>query len=130
MLNEKKLMESSKIIKQCIEDNQISKPIKGTTNFFFEKSMESIIIAENLIKLEKENKVKSSIWIINTSYYSMFFVATALLAFHGHKIKSETGIHRLTFHALVHYFVNEDDKIKKHFIEQYANAANEAEELM
>ena len=77
-----------------------------------------------------EEKLDTNLWVINTSYYSMFFAATALLAKFGHKIDSEVGIHRLTYHALVHYFVKENNKLKIQLVEEYMDAVKDAEKLL
>jgi uncharacterized protein (UPF0332 family) len=73
---------------------------------------------------------ESYVWIINASYYSMFYTATALLAFHGHKIKSEQGIHALTYNALIYYFLDNDKKLEKHILEKYRQVEKEAAELL
>jgi len=69
-------------------------------------------------------------WAITTAYYSMFFAATALLAHFGHKIKSEIGIHKLTYHALAYYFIIADNKLQKHFVEEYKDMYYDAENLL
>jgi uncharacterized protein (UPF0332 family) len=129
-MDEKKLAESSKIIRQAISEGIIIKPKPNVKSFFIKKAFDSIAVAKRLLSLAKEESLPAEMWVINASYYSMFFAATALLAEYGHKIDSETGIHKLTYHALVHYFVNEDKKIEKHFIEEYKDAVKEAEELL
>ena len=88
------------------------------------------MISKRLLDLYIEEKQDSHLWVINTSYYSMFFAATALLAHFHHKINSEVGIHALTYHALVHYFVKEESKLKNQLIEEYKDAVNDAEELL
>ncbi len=60
----------------------------------------------------------------------MFFAATALLAKHNHKINADQGIHTLTYHALIHYFIKEDNKLKWRLMEDYKDAVGEAEELL
>ncbi len=130
MLEDKKLKESSKIIKKLIADEEIVKPKEGAVEFFMEKSNQSIAVASRLLELEEEEGLIADLWIINASYYSMFFAATSLLANFGHRIKREIGIHRLTYHALIHYFLLEDNKLKKHFMEEYKDAVEEAEELL
>lgn len=122
--------ESTKIIRQLIKDEIIKKPILGTEKFFFDKSTSSIQTANRINQLIIEEQLDANMWVINISYYAMFFAATALLAHFGHRIKTEIGIHTLTYHALVHYFVLEDNKIEKHFMEEYKQAVDEAEELL
>jgi uncharacterized protein (UPF0332 family) len=128
-MDNKRLKESSNIIRNAIQSGLIKKPYPKTDSFFFDKSLQSIKIASKLLELDKE-ELQTSMWVINTSYYSMFFGATALLAKYGHKIISKQGIHKLTYHAIVHFFVNEDNKLEKHFIEEYKKAVEDAEQLM
>ena len=130
MLEDKKLKESSAIIRKLIADREIVKPKEGTIGFFMEKSSQSVAVASRLLELEAEEGLTADLWIINSSYYAMFFAATSLLAKFGHSIKSKIGIHKLTYHALVHYFLVEDNKLKNYFMEEYKDAVEEAEELL
>ncbi len=108
----------------------IIKPKKGTDSFFLEKSRESLDVCQRLAELQEEEGLTTNLWVINTAYYSMFFAATALLARFNHQIKTESGVHRLTYHALVHYFIEEDSKLKRHFMEEYEQAVDEAENTL
>jgi len=130
MLEDKKLKESSNLIKQLIADGKITKPKEGAASFFMAKSQQSIAVASRLKELQEEEGLAAEMWVINASYYSMFFAATALLAKFNHAIKSEAGIHRLTYHALIHYFLVDDNKLSKHFMVEYKDAVDEAEELL
>ncbi|MBU0629152.1 MAG: hypothetical protein KKC75_08245 [Nanoarchaeota archaeon] len=130
MLEDKKLKESSAIIKKIITEGGIIKPTMGSIEFFMEKSRQSIAVASRLMELESEEGLTADMWIINASYYSMFFAAISLLAKSGRAIKKEVGIHKLTYHALIHYFLIEDNKLEKYFIEGYKEAVQEAEELL
>jgi uncharacterized protein (UPF0332 family) len=130
MLDDRKLKESSRIIKSMISDEKIVPAKEGSTAFFIDKSRQSIAVASRLLTLESEEGLATDMWVINTSYYSMFFAATSLLAHHNHRIDSEQGIHKLTYHALIHFFVVEDKKLEKYFIEEYKDAIDEAEQLL
>lgn len=130
MLEDKKLKESSSIIKNLISEGAVVKPKEGTAGFFMEKSRQSIAVASRLIELEKDEGLEADLWVINASYYAMFFAATSLLAESGHRINKEAGIHALTYHALAHYFLVEDNKLEKHYMEEYKEAVDEAEELL
>jgi uncharacterized protein (UPF0332 family) len=129
-MDSKKLKESSSVIKKALQEGIIRKPSQGADSFFLERAKHSIQVASRLLELQDSEQLPSSLWVINSSYYAMFFAATALLAKFSHRIDSESGIHRLTYHALVHFFVNEDKKLEKHFIEEYREAVENAEELM
>lgn len=74
--------------------------------------------------------MKSYAWVICIAYYSMFFAATALLAHFKHKIAEDQDIHKLTHHALLYYFILDDNKLQKHFVEEYGDAYQEAGQLL
>ncbi|MBU2561207.1 MAG: hypothetical protein KKD17_02835 [Nanoarchaeota archaeon] len=130
MLDEQKIEQSSRIIRELISEGKIVRPKAGTDIFFLQKSRESLDVSQRLMELQDEEGLPTNLWVINTSYYSMFFAATALLAKFSHRIKTESGIHRLTYHALVHYFMKEENRLKKHFMEEYELAVDEAENIL
>jgi|SRR3989338_3753756 len=130
MLDEKRITESSRIITQLIQEHKISKPKPHTTDFFLNQSHKTLIVAEKLLKLSEIENLDTHLWVINTSYYAMFFQATALLSFFGHKINQEQGIHKMTYHALVHYFIKENSRIKMQLVEEYQEAITDAQTLL
>ena len=69
------------------------------------------------------------LWVINASYYSMFYMARALLESVGVRIKSTQSIHDITYHCLVNYFYN-TKKLQKTFIEDFVEAGEEAAVLL
>jgi uncharacterized protein (UPF0332 family) len=89
-----------------------------------------LIIAENLLELQSNKGIDANLWVINSSYYSMFFAATALLAHFNKKLAVDVGIHKMTYHALVHYFVKEDNKLKSVLAEEYAKAVYDIEQTL
>lgn len=132
MLDDKDKQESRSIIGQLIKEGKIIKPLPGTKDFFLTKSKESLQLSQRIFEISQDENdpLESYMWIVTTSYYSMFFAATALLAYFKHKIDSEIGIHRLTYHALVYYFLIDDNKLQKHFLEEYKDLYEKAEELL
>ena len=98
--------------------------------FFIEKSRNSLAISQRLVELFEEEDLDTHVWVINSAYYSMFFAATALLAKYNHKININQGVHKLTYHALIYYFIQQENKLKKQIMEQYQEAVEEAEELL
>lgn len=130
MLDEQKIEQSSKVIRELIATGKIVRPKVGMVDFFLNQSHRTLAVAERLLKLYEEEGLDTHLWVINTSYYSMFFQATALLALFNHRIEAEQGIHKLTFHALVHYFIKEDNKLKKQLVEEYQDAVKDVESLL
>lgn len=122
--------ETKSIITQLINEGIIIKPVPGTKEFFLNKSTESLQLSKRIMQIAETETLKSYMWVITTAYYSMFFAATALLAHYGHKIDSQKGIHRLTYHALAYYFLIVDNKLQKQFIEEYKDMYDNAEDLL
>jgi uncharacterized protein (UPF0332 family) len=130
MLDKKALEESKSIIQKLVRDGKIINPPLDQKSFFLAKAINSLQISKRLLKLAEEENLDTYMWVINTSYYSMFFATICLLAHFNKKIKSEIGIHKLTYHALVYYFVIEDNKLQKHFIEEYKDTYDDAEQML
>lgn len=126
-MNKKKLIQSKKIIEDLISRNLIKKSSIQEADFFIEKAKNSLETASRLLDLIEEEKLCAEMWVINSSYYSMFFAVTAILAKKGNKINSNIGIHKLTYNALIYYFYNQ---IQENYIEEYKEAIENAEELL
>src|SRR3989344_3509590 len=138
MLDDKKLNELKNRVKQYIIAGTISKgrSDKEHINFFIENAKESLDTANIIYDVSTKQKLsenlghinyKGFLWVINTSYYSMFYIARALLEKDGVKLKGDLSIHLLTFDSLVHYFYF-TGKLQKQFMEAYAEAEKEAAE--
>ena len=70
------------------------------------------------------------LWVVNSSYYSMFYMARALLESEGIKIKQGSeSIHLITFDALVYYFYL-TGKIERSLIEEFKEAGEEVSETL
>ena len=132
MISDEQKEKSKNMIKQLIQDGKIVKPKANVKNFFLNKSMTSLEISKRLLDIsdDEDDSLEGYMWVINSAYYSMFFAATSLLAHYNHKIDQEQGIHKLTFHALVYYFLVDDNKLEKYFIEEYEDAYEDAEQLL
>src|SRR3989339_575812 len=83
------------------------------TSFFLKNAEDSIDSAKVLFEIstdpEKQKflgftSFNGLLWTVNASYYSMFYMARALLENEGIKIKTDLSIHAVTFDALVSYF--------------------------
>ena len=59
----------------------------------------------------------------------MFYAARALLESAGIEIKTEQSVHGITFDAVVYYFYL-NGKLEKKFVEDFAEATEEAAELL
>ena len=142
MLNDKKLEEIKKNIAMLRNENEISKSEnnKKLADFYVENALTSLNTAKVLNSVSTDASIKKKfdfiddsfetyLWIINSSYYSMFYMAGALLAKMGVKVKSSVGVHEKTFQALVFYFYL-TKKIAKQYIEEFEEAQSESAELL
>jgi len=59
----------------------------------------------------------------------MFYIARALLENEGIKIKSDLSVHAIAFDAMINFFYL-NGKLQKRLIEDFADAKEEASELL
>lgn len=139
-LDNQRIEEIRKLVPKLINEGTISKKeeYKKLVNFFKENAEDSINSAQLLYKVSTDSKLQNAtgfpnlrgfLWVINASYYSMFYMASALLANSRIKIKSGIGIHKLTFDTFVYYFYL-TNKIAKEYVEQFLDALEDSEELL
>jgi uncharacterized protein (UPF0332 family) len=96
------------------------KPDRNIISTLRINSEDSLKVADFLFK---ENL--SPLWVIVTSYYSMYYIANAVLFKLGYKIGSQIS-HKVTSDALV-VFVR--DKLAKNLLEDFETAKNEVMDL-
>ena len=136
MLDQKRLAEIERRAKHYIQDKTIlTKQKVEDVEFFLPNACDSLESARCLFDVSTKNNyigyehLKGSLWVINASYYSMFYNARALLAHSGVKLKSDLSIHALAFDALVYFFYL-TGKLKKELVHSYAEAKSNAAELL
>lgn len=89
MLDEKKLAESKRRVERYLKDGFIVKEKDGRfVQFFLNNAKNSLESAKLLFEASIDEKLKTAfglsgfngfLWAINASYYSMFYMARALL---------------------------------------------------
>ncbi len=139
MLDEKKIRESKKRIEDLLKKGDIVKEKDGKyIEFFLNNSKLSFDSARLLFQVSTRQDLKKTtgfadfngfLWVINASYYSMFYMTRALLESQGVKIKTDYSIHIITFDALVYYFYS-TGKIEKSIIEELQEASAEVAETL
>lgn len=139
MLDDKKLKEAEARVKQYLDSCAIKvKQQKEFVNFFLSNAEKSLNSANALYDLstDKEMQQKTGyinfdgfLWVVNAAYYSMFYIARALLENEGIKIKADLSVHAITFDAIINFFYL-NGKLQKNLIEDFADAREEASELI
>ena len=138
-LDDKKLKEIGNRVKNFISEGLIkSKQPKKYVDFFLTNATDSLKTTRCIYDMSTNKGyqqytgyegLNGFLWVINASYYSMFYMARALLESEGIKLKADLSIHALTFDALIHYFYL-TGKLQKRLFEQYIEAQEEATELL
>jgi len=139
MLEDKKLEEArNNAIKDINSEKIIKTKDSKYVDFFLKNAKDSLDSAKILLDISLNEKTKNSLgmpdfngflWVINSSYYSMFYMARTLLESIGVKIKTEESMHFLVFNALVYYFYS-TGKLERHFIEDFENAQEESAQIL
>ncbi len=139
MLDDKKLDEAKSRIKQYLDEGIIkTKQQKEFVGFFLSNAEKSLNSANALYDLSTDENMQQNtgyidfdgfLWVVNASYYSMFYMARALLENEGIRIRSDLSIHMITFDAIITFFYL-NGKLQKRMIEDFVDAKEEASELL
>ncbi|HVP16735.1 MAG TPA: hypothetical protein VMT42_05155 [candidate division Zixibacteria bacterium] len=132
MIDKERLNEAKRNVKQYVDDglmkvNDVDAP--KFVGFFMANAESSLRTASVLQQISDENALKetlktgkdfeSYLWVIVSSYYAMFYAATALLAKQGVRAAGQI-VHKVTADALIHFF-GSNEKLAK-LLEQYEEA--------
>ncbi|MFH1456016.1 MAG: hypothetical protein ABIF40_03635 [archaeon] len=139
MIDNKKLKEAESRVKHYLRDGSIKTKQKiEFTDFFLTNAKKSLNSANALYDLSTDKDLQQKtgyinfdgfLWVVNASYYSMFYMARALLENEGIKIKSDLSVHAITFDVIISFFYL-NGKLQKRIIEDFAEAKEEANELL
>jgi uncharacterized protein (UPF0332 family) len=132
MISKERLDEAKRNVKLYIDDGLLKVGDKETprfVDFFMANAESSLRTASILQQISDENALKetlkvgmdfeSYLWVIVSSYYAMFYAATAILAKQGTRTTSQM-VHKVTADALIHFF-GSNQKLAK-LLEQYEEA--------
>jgi len=139
MLDSKKLEEVNTRIKNYLSDGVIrTKENVKDVDFFLINAKNSLESAKLLFSVSDSEdlqektgfmKFNGYLWVINSSYYSIFYMARAMIENSGIKLKSDLSIHALAFDVLVHYFYL-NGKLEKNLVQIFLEAKEETAELL
>jgi uncharacterized protein (UPF0332 family) len=140
MIDEKRIEEAKRNAKRYIADGLLKvndKEIKNFIDFYLKNSETSLQTASLLFQISTDEKLKEELkiskdfechlWVIVSSYYSMFYMALALLATEGIKVGKEI-VHKVTADALINFFIA-NEKLTK-LLEDYEEMRKDVMELL
>ncbi len=126
MLDEKRIKEAEANVRHYLQDNMLKKQTNDTAKaMYIENADLSLETAQKLLALETK-EYQPYLWVIVPSYYSMYYIANAVLLNLGYKVGEKIS-HKVTVDAIVVFVRN---KLRKQLLEEYETAQVDALELM
>ena len=126
MLSKEQIQKAESNVRQYLNDGLLKKDTNTTAKaMYIENSEVSLQTAQKILALESKD-YSPYLWIIVTSYYSMYYIANAVLLENGYKVGDKIS-HKVTADALI-VFVRA--KLKKQLLEEYEEAKEDALELI
>jgi uncharacterized protein (UPF0332 family) len=132
MIDKERLNEAKRNVKVYVEDGLLKigdKDAPRFVDFFMANAESSLRTASILQEISDENSLKETLkvgldfeaylWVIVSSYYAMFYAATAILAKQGIRATGQI-VHKVTADALIQ-FLGSNEKLAK-LLEQYEEA--------
>ena len=119
-MDEKRIKQAENNFKNYLQEGKIKKieSFNGLIyNTYLRNALESLNVSNQLFK----NKT-SSLWVVVTSYYSMFYMACAYLYKLGYKAGDEI-VHQVINETLI---VQGRNKIKAYLLENYSEEKDKA----
>lgn len=106
--------------------------------FYIRTAKKTLQTADALMQISENNELKKKLgllddfetylWVITTSYYSMFYIVNALFSKHGMKLGNKI-VHKVASDMLYFYFIK-NKKIAKELFEIYEEAKGQAMDLI
>ncbi len=119
-MNEKRIQEAEKNFRRYLEEGLIKKSTNHVAQEIFTKNAQESLRAAQLLF---DNNIP--LWTIVSSYYSMFYIANAVLLQAGYKVGDKI-VHKVTADALIHII---RPKLTKQLIQHYEEVREEASKI-
>ena len=132
-----KIIESN--INTYLKDGLIKKGNYGNlTEFYLKTAKKTLQTADILLQISENNEIKKKlglldnfetyIWVITTSYYSMFYVINALFSQNGIKVGDKIA-HKVSVDTFYYYFIK-NNRIAKELFNLYEEVKDQAMDLI
>jgi uncharacterized protein (UPF0332 family) len=122
MIDNERKKEAEKNFKRYLDEGLLKKEINELAKSkYLENADLSLKTANELM----QSPLKPHLWVIVISYYSMFYMANAVLLKYGYKTQDKIA-HKVTSDALIVLVLN---KLRKELIEDYESMQKDALEI-
>ena len=122
MIDEKRKKEAQSNFTRYLQEELLK---KETNELAKSKYIENADLSLKTAQELMQSPLKPYLWVIVTSYYSMFYMANAILLQYGYKTQEKIA-HKVTSDALIVLIL---DKLKKELLENYENIQKDALEI-
>lgn len=122
MIDDKRKKEAQRNFVKYIDDGLLTKEINALAK---SKYLENADISLRTANELMQSPLKPHLWAIVISYYSMFYIANALLLHYGYKTQDKIA-HKVTSDALIVLVLG---KLKKELLENYEDMQKDALEI-
>ena len=123
MIDEQRKKEAKKNFDSYLQDGLLKKEHNDMSKSkYVENAQLSLNVANELM----QSKLRPCLWVIVTSYYSMFYIANAVLLNLGYKTQDKIA-HKVTNDALIVLVLS---RLKKELLENYKSIRQEALEIV
>lgn len=122
MLDKERIKEAETNVKGYLKEGLLKEKSldENILNILRKNSQESLMVADLVLKEDL-----SPLWVIVSSYYSMYYIANVVLLKLGYKVGSAVS-HKVTSDALIVFVRN---KLTKSLLEDFEDAKSEAMDL-
>jgi len=121
-MDEEKKKQAKQNFDKYLQDGLLKKEKNKTAKDMYVKNAE---LSLNLAEECMNSALRPYLWVVVISYYSMFYIANAVLLHLGYKIGNKV-VHKVTSDALIVLVMN---KIKKGLLEEYEDIKKDALEI-
>ena len=122
MIDKKKIDEAKRNFDSYLREGLLKREKNETAlDTYLKNSDLSLKVAQKLM----EDEIKPYLWVIVCSYYSMFYIANAVLLTLGYKT-SDKIVHKVTSDTLIVLVL---DRLKKELLEEYEKIRDDALEI-
>ena len=122
MIDKKKIDEAKRNFDSYLKEGLLKREKNETAlDTYLKNSDLSLKVAQKLM----EDEIKPYLWVIVCSYYSMFYIANAVLLTLGYKT-SDKIVHKVTSDTLIVLVL---DRLKKELLEEYEKIRDDALEI-
>jgi uncharacterized protein (UPF0332 family) len=126
MIDSRRIKEAESNIRHYLKEGLLKKQANETAKKMYMKNSDLSLETANRLLSISDTEFMPYLWVTVTSYYSMFYLANAVLLELGYKVGDKVS-HKVAADALV-VFVK--DKLKKELLDGYEETKEDALELI